>query len=151
MHINYHREGAPRKALDRLEAEEDFKYLDAKITSSLSGSRLQRGIAKSNFWKLQTIRRSTSLSLHLLSGAESWKFVTIIKNQLNSLATSCNRVMLNIKRNYRIRNDRILDTCKRKNLADLLIERQLQTLSHWLRKDDSSVKKYALYTGKNHV
>ena len=54
--------------------------------------------------------------------------------------------MLSIKRINRIRNDRILDTRNRRNLADLLIERQLRTLGHWLRKEDSSVKKYALYT-----
>ena len=60
--------------------------------------------------------------------------------------------MLNIKRTDTIRNDRILDTCNRRNVADLLIERQLRTLDHWLRNEDSSVKKYALYTtnrGKN--
>ena len=60
--------------------------------------------------------------------------------------------MLSIKRTGRIRNDRILDTCNRRNLVDLLIERRLQTLGHWLRKEHSSFKKYALYTtdrGKN--
>ena len=60
--------------------------------------------------------------------------------------------MLNIKRTDRIRNDRILDICNRRNLADILINRQLRTLGHWLRKEDSSIKKYALYTtdrGKN--
>ena len=35
--------------------------------------------------------------------------------------------MLNIER---IRNDRMLDKCNRRNFADLLTERQLQTLGH---------------------
>ena len=113
----------------------------------------------SNFLKLQTIWRSTSLSLHLklrlfdslilfilLHSAESWTLVAIIKKQLNSFATSCCQVMLNIKRTDRIRNDRILDTCNRRNPADLPIECQLRTLGHWLRKEDSSIKTYALYT-----
>ena len=40
--------------------------------------------------------------------------VTIIKNPLNLFATSCYRVMLDIKRTDRIRNDRILDTSVKK-------------------------------------
>ena len=54
--------------------------------------------------------------------------------------------MINIKRTERIRNDRILDTYNRKSLADLVIEHQLQTLGHWLKKEDSSIKKFAFYT-----
>ena len=60
--------------------------------------------------------------------------------------------MLNIKKTDRIGNDRILDTCNRRNLADLLRECQLRTLGHWVRKEDSSIKKYTLNTtnrGKN--
>ena len=99
MHMNYHREGAPSKALEDLEVVEEFKYLDARPASSLPDFRQRRGIAYSNFLKLQTIFKSTSLSLQLketlfdslilpiyLYGAESWTFVTIIKNQLNSFA-----------------------------------------------------------------
>ena len=46
-----------------------------------------------------------------------------------------------------------MDTCNRRNLGNVLIEHQLQTLGHWQRKEDSSIKIYALYTtnrGKNH-
>ena len=159
MHVNHHREGASPKALEGLEVVADFKYLAARIASSLLGLRQRRGIAWSNFWKLQTIWRSTDLSLHLklgrfdslilyilLYGTESWTLVTIIKNQLDLFTTSCYRVTLNIKRTDRIRNDRILDTCNRRKLADLLIERQLRTLGHWLRKEVSSIKKHPLYT-----
>ena len=64
---------------------------------------------------------SLFLSIHLYS-AESRSLVTIIKNHLKSFATSCYRVMLNIKRTDRIRNDRILDTC---NIRNLLTERQI--------------------------
>ena len=71
---------------------------------------------------------------------------------MNSFATSCYRVVLSIKRTDRIRNDRMLDTHNRRNFADLLRERQLRTLGHWLRKEDSSFEKYLIYTtnrGKN--
>lgn len=71
---------------------------------------------------------------------------------MNSLATSCYQFMLNIKRTARIINERILDTCNKINLGDLLIERQLHPLGHWLTKEDSSIKMYTLCTikrGKN--
>ena len=61
MHMNYHREGAPSKALEDLEVVEEFKYLDARLASSLPDFRQRRGMVWSNFWKLQTIWRSTSL------------------------------------------------------------------------------------------
>ena len=35
MYMNYHREGAPSKALEDLEVVEDFKYLGARLASSL--------------------------------------------------------------------------------------------------------------------
>ena len=54
--------------------------------------------------------------------------------------------MLSITRTDTVRNDIILDTWNRRNLADLLIECQLQTLGHGLRKEDSSIKKCTLYT-----
>ena len=140
MHINYHREGAPPNAYKGLKVVEHFKYLGDGIVSCLSDFRQRRGIAYSNILKLQTIWKSTNLSLILketlfdsfilpiyLYGAESWTFVTIIKNQLNSFATSCYRVMLDIKRTDRIRIDRILDTCNRRNLKSLVIKCQLET------------------------
>ena len=61
MYINYHREGAPSKALEDLEVAEDFKYLGAILASLLPDCRQRRGITWGNFWKLQTIWRSTSL------------------------------------------------------------------------------------------
>ena len=61
MHINYHREGAPSKALEELEVVEEFKYLGARLTSSLPEFRQRRGIFWNNLWKSQTIWRSTSL------------------------------------------------------------------------------------------
>ena len=65
IHINYHREGAPPKALEGLIVVRGFKYLVTRITSFLLDFRQRRGIAWINFWKLQTIWKSTSLSLHL--------------------------------------------------------------------------------------
>ena len=49
MHINYHREEAPSKALEELEVVEDFKYLGTRLASSLPDFRQRRGIAWNNF------------------------------------------------------------------------------------------------------
>ena len=109
MHINCHREGATPKALEGLKIV-NFQYCNTQIASFLSDFHQQKGIALSNFWKLQTIWRSTSLSLNLklrpfdslilpilLYGTEPWIPVTIIKNQLNLFASSWYQVILNIK------------------------------------------------------
>ena len=45
MHINYHSQGAPPKALEGIEVAEDFKYLGTQIASFLSDIRQRRGIA----------------------------------------------------------------------------------------------------------
>ena len=62
IHINYHR------AFESIQVLEDSKQLGARIASSLSDFCQQKGIAWSNFSKLQTILRSTSLPLHLKLG-----------------------------------------------------------------------------------
>ena len=53
--VNYHRERPTPKALEELKVVKDFKYLGAWIALFLSHCRQQRGIAWSNFWKLQVI------------------------------------------------------------------------------------------------
>lgn len=52
MNINYHREGAPPKAVEGLKVTECFKYLGARIASYLSDFRQQRGIVWSNFLEI---------------------------------------------------------------------------------------------------
>ena len=49
MHIKYHREAAPSKALEELEVVEDFKYLGTRLASSLPDFRQRRGIVWNNF------------------------------------------------------------------------------------------------------
>ena len=165
MFINHHRTGPPPIQLDGIQVVDEFKYLGARISSTLSDFKQRRGIAWSNFWKLQRIWKSNDLSLQLklrlfdslilsllLYGAESWTLTATIQNQLNAFATSCYRILLNIKRTDRVRNERILEIVGRKNLADLVAQRQMRTLGHWLRKENSTISKYALYTtnkGKN--
>ena len=49
MQINYHREGAPSKALEELEVVEEFKYLATRLASSLPDFRQRRGLVWNNF------------------------------------------------------------------------------------------------------
>ena len=86
-------------------------------------------------------------------GAESWTTTQELKNELNSFATSCYRILFNIRRTDRVTNQHILNVTQRKNLSDTLLVKQLRVLGHWLRRpDDATIKMYALYTtnqGKN--
>ena len=53
--------------------------------------------------------------------------------------------MLNIKRTDRVRNERVLEISNRRDLADVVTKQQLRTLGHWLRKQGSTISKYALF------
>ena len=76
-----------------------------------------------------------------------------LKNELNSFATSCYRILLNIRRTDRMTNQHILNVTQRKNVSETLLIKQLRVLWHWFRRpDDVTIKMYALYTtnqGKN--
>ena len=63
MHINYHREEAPSKALEELEVVEDFKYIGTSLASSLPDFRQQRGIVWNNFRKSQNHLEICKLTL----------------------------------------------------------------------------------------
>ena len=158
--VNHQLSNPAPPTLANLEVVEDFKYLGANIASSYKDFKQRRGIAWSQFWKLDKIWRSSQISNKLklrlfdslilsilLYNAETWTLSEQFKNQLNSFATSCYRIMLNIKRIDRVSNQQILNIMKRKNLAETVIIRQLRSLGHWLRKPaDSIINKYALYT-----
>ena len=158
--VNHELSTSPPPTLASLEVVEDFKYLGAKIASSYNDFKQRRGIAWSQFWKLEKIWRSKEMTLKLklrlfdslilsilLYGAETWTFTQKFKSEINSFATSCYRIMLNIKRTDKISNQRILGKVKRKDLIDTVIGRQLRSLGHWLRKPPTSIiNKYALYT-----
>ena len=96
----------PVPILATLEVVEHFKYLGAKIASSYNDFKQRRGIAWNQFWKLEKIWRSKDLTINLklrlfdslilsihLFGAETWTLSQKFKNELNSFATSCYRVM----------------------------------------------------------
>ena len=63
--VNYELNDQPPKALDKLEIVDYFNYLGAKIASSYDDFKRRRGIAWSQFWKLEKIWRSAKISLKL--------------------------------------------------------------------------------------
>jgi len=96
---------------------EDFCYLGSMISSPLRDLRRRRGIARSAFWKLETVWRSQSLNLEtklrlfdslvlsvMLYGAESWPVSTQMNQLINSFATSAYRIMTGVKQLYKVRN-----------------------------------------------
>ena len=158
--VNYELNDQPPKALDKLEIVDYFNYLGAKIASSYDDFKRRRGIAWSQFWKLEKIWRSAKISLKLklhlfdslilsilMYGAESWTTTQKLKNELNSFPTSCYRILLNIRRTDRVTNQHILNVTQRKSLSETLLIKQLRVLGHWLRRPgDATIKMYALYT-----
>ena len=82
----------------------------------------------------------------LLLFCESWIITEKLKQSLNSFATNCYRVMLNIKRLDRISNAEIY---KRIGIDELVLQiqrRQLRFVGHSLRRPENElINKYVLY------
>ena len=83
----------------------------------------------------------------LLYGCEAWVISQDMENKINAFATSCYRIMLNIKRLDKIPNTTIYNLTNTVSLVVQLRTRQLKFLGHVLRMpDDEPAKVYALYT-----
>lgn len=137
----------------------DFKYLGSMMGSSVGDLKRRKALAWAAFWKLERLWRSPSLPIDtkiklfettcvtvLLYGCESWVITKDMENKINAFATSCYRVMLNIKRMDRIPNETIYNLTNTIPLIARVRTRQLKFLGHILRlTDDEPVKEYALY------
>ena len=78
---------------------------------------------------------------------ESWVLTSDMENKINSFATSCYRVMLNIKRIDHVPNSRIYDDTNTEPLVNRVRLRQLKFLGHILRMpEEEPCRLYALYT-----
>ena len=143
---------------NEIEVVNDFKYLGSTILSSMTDFLKRRGMAWSNFWRLHKVWKSNKLPLQLklrlldalimsvlLYGSETWIVTKTMSDKINAFGTSCYRILLGIKRTDRVRNSVVLQAVNRKDLCCTVHRRQLKTLGHWLRKEDSVVQRYALY------
>ncbi|XP_068696932.1 uncharacterized protein [Montipora foliosa] len=94
---------------------QDFKYLGSMMASSSGDFKRRKGLAWTAFWKLGGLWRCPSISIStniklfntncvtvLLYGCESWVLSKATESDINAFYTSCNRIMLNIKRIDRV-------------------------------------------------
>jgi len=82
----------------------------------------------------------------LLYGSGIWVFKKNIISKSNAFSTSCYRIMLGIKRLYKVSNERIYVLTSTSPLMATVKSRQLKFLDHILRMDKNEpVKTYTLY------
>ncbi|KAI8489167.1 hypothetical protein Bbelb_331520 [Branchiostoma belcheri] len=129
------------------------------MASSSHDMAKRKSLAWTAFWKLEKIWRSPSISTStklklfnttcvtiLLYGCESWVITGDMENKLISFATSCYRVMLNIKRLDHVSNAWIYKLTNTRPLITMVRQRQLRFLGHALRMPvGEPCRTYALY------
>ncbi|KAL0159315.1 hypothetical protein M9458_043040, partial [Cirrhinus mrigala] len=133
----------------KIEWVNNFKYLGSMVKSSETDIRVRKALAWAAFWKMKDIFRSNTLPIRLktnifqaaclsilLYGCESWILTEKLKQCLNSFATNCYRVMLNIKRLDRVSNVEIYQKIGIDPLDLQIQRRQLRYVGHCLRKQE---------------
>ena len=104
-------------------------------------------------WKSPHISIATKVKLFnttcitiLLYGCESWVISQDMENKINAVATSCYRVMLNIKRFDHVLNTTVYSMTNTVPLIHLFRHRQLKFLGHILRMSkEEPARRYTLY------
>ena len=131
------------------------------MASAASDFKRRKALAWSAFWKLERLWRSPQLSISakvnlfyttcvtiLLYGCESWVLSQDMESKINSFATSCYRIMLDVKRKDRVSNTIIYTMTNTEPLVHCVRKRQLGFLGHILRlPEEEPVQKIcSLYT-----
>ena len=113
----------------------------------------------SAFWKLERLWGISQLSIStkvklfnttcmtiLLYGCESWVISHDMESKINAFATSCYRIMLNIKRKDHVPNTMIYSMTNTESLIHHVRNRQLRFLGHILSlPEEEPASRYALY------
>lgn len=111
-------------------------------------AHLRQGGAESYFFDslfdLRKLFDSLILSV-LLYGCETWTLTRRTEDLINSFATPCYRIILNIRRIGRVTNQAVLQQMNRSSLIQTVRTRQLRTLGHWIRATQLPISRYALY------
>ena len=89
----------------------DFRYLGSMVASGSNDLKRRKSLVWCAFWKLYQLWKSphipiatkvklfsTTCVTRLLYGCDSWVIFQDMENKIRAFATSCYRVMLNIKR-----------------------------------------------------
>ena len=136
----------------------DFRYIGSMVASGSSDLKRQKSLAWCAFWKLEQLWKSPHISITtkvklfnttcvtiLLYGCESWVISQDIENKINAFATSCYRVMLNIKRIDHVLNTTVYSMTNTVPLIHLIRHRQLKFLGYILRMSkEEPARRYAL-------
>ena len=143
---------------EQLEVVEDFKYLGSYINSAEHDLKCRKGKAWAAFWLLKKIWTSdiplqTKIGLFdasvlsvLLYGSPTWVISDPMAAKINAFQTSCLRIMLDIKRTDRVKNEDIYALTNLQPLTLSVQERQLRFLGHSIRRPrEHPVSRYALY------
>ena len=86
----------------------------------------------------------------LLYGSETWIIPPEKMQVLDSFATSCYRIMLNVKKHQHITNAEIYRRAGEQPLSKRIITQQLTWVGHMLRRDEEEpIRIYALYYPKS--
>ena len=129
------------------------------MASAASDFKRRKALAWSAFWKLERLWGSYQLSIStkvklfnttcvtiLLYGCESWVISHDMESKINAFATSCYRIMLNIKRKDHVPNTMIYSMTNTEPLIHHVWNRQLRFLGHILRlPEEEPASRYALY------
>ena len=131
------------------------------VASGSSDLKRRKSLAWCAFWKLEQLWKSPHISITtkvklfntacvtiglLLYGCESWVISQDMENKINAFATSCYRVMLNIKRIDHVLNTTVYSMTNTVPLIHLVRHCQLKFLGHILRMSkEEPARRYALY------
>ena len=129
------------------------------VASGSNDLKRRKSLAWCAFWKLEQLWKSphifiatkvklfnTTCVTILLYGCESWVISQDMENKINAFATSCYRVMLNIKRIDHVLNTTVYSMTNTVPLIHLVRHRQLKFLGHilWKSKEEPA-RRYVLY------
>ena len=137
----------------------DFRYLGSMVASGSSDLKRRKSLAWCAFLKLGQLWKSPHIPIAikvklfnttcvtiLLYGCESWVISQDMENKINAFATSCYRVMLNVKRIDHILNTTVYSMSNTVPLIHLVRHRQLKCLGHILQMSkEEPARRYALY------
>ena len=159
MTVNCNPQPALQVYGDPINHVSDFRYLGSMVASGSSDLKRRKSLAWCAFWKLEQLWKSPHISITtkvklfnttcvtiLLYGCESWVISQDMENKINAFATTCYRVMLNIKRIDHVLNTTVYSMTNTVPLIYLVRHRQLKFLGHILRMSkEEPARRYALY------
>ena len=159
MTVNCNPQPALQVYGDPINHVSDFRYLGSMVASGSSDLKRQKSLAWCAFWKLEQLWKSPHISITtkvklfnttcvtiLLYGCESWVISQDMENKINAFATSCYRVMLNVKRTDHVLNTIVYSMTNTVPLIHLVRQCHLKFLGHILRMSkEEPARSYALY------